>query len=148
MRDSANVDGQQELDPRALKLIQAALLLGSVLFGLVVWYVLGTGERPPLEGGMDSSLRIAFLLLAVAAVPAILAIRYLRGRAEDYQRQATLSILAWALGEGLAVFGGVIYLLTARPSAYLTGLVVLIASFAIVSAPTPPGTRDLFRPQD
>lgn len=128
----------RQVTPRALKIIRAALLMGILIFGGVIWYLHLLGPRPPLADDTRSMLSIVFLVLFVTDVAMISVIRLLQSRTLEYQQKAMLAIVAWALAEGLALFGGVIYLLTAQRLSYLIGTAVLILSFLLVPAPAPP----------
>jgi hypothetical protein len=46
--------------------------------------------------------------------------------------------VGWAFGEGVALLGGVIFLLTASPLVYLAGLLLLIAALVTVPVPEEP----------
>ena len=46
-----------------------------------------------------------------------------------------LPLIAWAIGEMPALFGGVFYLLTGDWTIYMTGLVGLVAAFALFPVP-------------
>ena len=81
---------------------------------------------------------MAFLVLLVVDLPAIVALRLFQARAADFQRKALFAVGAWAVAEGLALLGGVVYLLTARPTFLLFGTLVLLASFLVVPVPSTP----------
>ena len=118
--------------PRAavLRIIRMALLGGVVLFGAVVTYLLRQ-ERPDPPGAARSLQYVNIAFLAIAAV----GVMYIQRRHEaerDPARRSTWNIVAWALGESTALFGGVHYLLAGSPIPYLVGLAMLLASFVLV----------------
>ncbi|HEU0300120.1 MAG TPA: hypothetical protein VFR37_11710 [Longimicrobium sp.] len=116
--------------PTVLRIIRMALLGGVVMFGLVVTY-LQRQERPdaPEAAQALQYVNIAFLVGAAAGV------MYLQKKHEaerDPARRSTWNIIAWALGEATAMFGGVHYLLSGSPIPYLVGLAMLLAAFVLV----------------
>jgi hypothetical protein len=131
-----------ELNRKTLTIMRAALLAGVLLLGAAVWWVLRGGERPPLDDARESALRLFFTVLAVATAPGIIAVRFAQGRAPGFARKAQLAIVGWALGEGVALLGGVIYMLTGSPRLYLLGVLVLLAAFALVPIPRDPDPYD------
>jgi branched-subunit amino acid ABC-type transport system permease component len=101
-----------------------------VMFGAVVTY-LQSQERPEVPEAAEALqyVNIAFLVIAAAGV------MYLQRKHEaerDPARRSTWNIIAWALGEATAMFGGVHYLLSGSPIPYLVGLAMLLASFVLV----------------
>jgi hypothetical protein len=48
---------------------------------------------------------------------------------------STLAILAWSLGETVALFGGVVFFLTATPGWYVAGVVALALAFVAFPPP-------------
>jgi hypothetical protein len=55
-------------------------------------------------------------------------------RTNDPARVSSLSIIAWALGEGLAIFGGVFWYLAGTSSWYGAGLAFLVFTFLVFPA--------------
>jgi len=56
--------------------------------------------------------------------------------ADGPDRNAKVLIL-WAVGEGAALFGGVLYLLTNEPQWYGLGLLAMLTNFVLVPARRP-----------
>jgi hypothetical protein len=108
---------------------------GVVLFGLVIWYLSRQRTVEGIPPDIARSLNLAFGALAVGALIAISFVRSAQSKAATLERRGALAVAAWALAEGVALYGGVIYLLTAGPALYLIGLVILVATFVIVPAP-------------
>lgn len=109
--------------------IRFAMLVGVLLFGLVTWFARSTGT---VVVAMSADRAAALLLtgraLWVLALVGCIALYFMTRRATP-ARGATLSIVAWALGEMLALFGGAIWYLTGTPSWYLPGVTFLVLTF-------------------
>lgn len=129
------VERARPLTRPMLRLIRFVLLAGVLSFGAAVWLIHGSGQRAPVDAAAAWTLRVAFLVLLVVDFPAIVGLRLFQSRAADFQRKALFAVLAWAVAEGLALLGGVIYLLTARSTLYAVGTLVLLAAFVIVPVP-------------
>jgi hypothetical protein len=120
------------------RIIRTALVTGVVLFGLIVWYLSGQRTIEPLEAGVVRALQLAFGGLALGGLTAVAVVRSAQSKAKTVAQQGTLAVVGWAVGEGIALFGGVIYLLTTQPALYLVGLVVFLATLVMVPAPEVP----------
>jgi len=125
----------ESLTPSTLRVIRLALLGGVLLFGSVVWYLTARGTIDPLPAAGMTPLLIAFTGVSLASLFGLAVLRSQQARAEDPLRRATLAIVGWAVGEAPALLGGVIYLLSASPIAYYTGVAILLASFAVIPIP-------------
>jgi hypothetical protein len=121
--------------PAALRVIRLALLAGVVMFGSVVYYLTREGPVSDVPNEATRSLSFALMGLAAASLAALFVVRSIRDRAASYDRRSALTVVGWAVGEAPALLGGVVYLLTASPLPYLTGLSVLIASFLMIPVP-------------
>ena len=73
---------------------------------------------------------IAYSILAVS-VAAVLKGRV--GRQPDPQRRATLLIAGWAVGEGAALIGVIIFYITGQAQWYGLGLLAMVSAFAMLS---------------
>jgi hypothetical protein len=118
-----------------LRVIRVVMLVGVLAFGAAIGVIHASGQRAPVDAAAAWSLRVAFLVLLVVDLPAIVALRLFQTRAADFQRKALFTVGAWAVAAGLALLGGVVFLLTARPTFYLFGTLVLLASFLMVPVP-------------
>jgi hypothetical protein len=121
--------------PGALRVIRVALLAGVVIFGTVVFYL--TREGPVSDVPAETARYLSFVLvgLAAASLAALLVVRSVRDNTPDREKKSSLTVVGWALGEAPALLGGVIYMLTASPVPYLTGLAVLIVAFLMIPIP-------------
>lgn len=95
------------------------------------------GWTPTSAANIETLQRLALAFWAVAL--AGVAILFVRSRqVADPARQSTYSVLSWALGEMVALYGGVIYFLAGDPRAYLLGLAFLALALGIFPAPRAP----------
>jgi hypothetical protein len=89
------------------------MMLGVLLFGGVAWFMTRAPEwkapGPELLNQLSLIARIGWIAIGLTLV-----FMFLRFRdSSNPSRASTVSILAWTLGETLALFGGVILFLTA-----------------------------------
>lgn len=122
--------------PATYRIIRLALLAGQLLFGAVAWFLLRTSDAfaaddPELLG----TLRLIFFVLAAGALGGIWFLRRLRITASDPQTQAQWCIVGWALGEGLAFFGGVYYLLSGSALLFFAGLLAFALAWLLLPIP-------------
>ncbi|HEU0012216.1 MAG TPA: hypothetical protein VFQ45_00960 [Longimicrobium sp.] len=128
---SPSPEPRQHASPTALRLVRIALLTGVVVFGVIAHFLVrqdgprGTPEMAPALQWVN----IAFLVVAAAV---ILVIQPKHARAEDPAARSVYNILAWAVAESTALFGGVHFLLVGSATPYLVGLATLVASFVLV----------------
>jgi hypothetical protein len=119
--------------------IRLAMMGGVLLFGGVSWFLTQSSDWTAPEPGVGEQLtriaRIAWIVVGVALVVMFLKFR----RPADVPRASSMAILAWALGETLALLGGVVYFLTAIPGWYIAGVIVLTLTF--VAFPPPPALK-------
>lgn len=123
----------QPVEGPVLKLIRLALLGGVLVFGIVIAWLTGSGGYPA-DTSLAGVLRLAFLVLAAGTLAALMVVRTAQGRAAA-DRRGTFAIVGWALGEGIALFGGVAWLLAGELPLYLTGVAVLLVAFLLVPVP-------------
>ena len=121
-----------------LRAIRLAMMSGVLLFGGVSWFITKSPDweapDPEVIDQLTNVARIAWIAVGIALV-----VMYAKFRnTGDASRASTVSILAWALGEMLALFGGVVLFMTAFPGWYVAGLMALALSF--VAFP-PPASR-------
>jgi hypothetical protein len=124
-------------NPETLKLIRVALTAGVLAVGVAAFFITGRPDHEPSTAEFQNTMRIAFSGLAIGALAGVGVFRGMIARAEDLQRKLALVISSWALGEGVALFGGVHYLLSGDPLLYIVGVVILFAAFLLVPVPEP-----------
>src|SRR5688572_9686590 len=88
---------------RTLALIRIALLVGVLVLGVVVWFLRRSDAS---SYSVDPrGLRLAGQAVWGLATIGVLVLFLAVGRAPA-ERRATFSVIAWALGESTAVYGG------------------------------------------
>lgn len=120
--------------PRAatLRIIRVALLTGVLIFGGIAYYLTrqrGGGLGEPEGAG---ALQIANIVILVFAAVGILFVQRRHAAERDPARRSTLNITAWAMGEAVALMGGVHFMLIGNPVPYLVGLMTMLAAFVVV----------------
>ena len=108
-------------------LIRIAMLIGVLLFGAVTWFLRQSGNAP--EPPTPESARTLLWMGRAAwgaAVAGCVVLFALLQRETTPARAQRLSIIAWALGELVALFGGVVWFLTGLTQWYVSGLVFLV----------------------
>ncbi len=118
-----------------LHAIRLAMMGGVLLFGGVSWFLHRTPDWTPADPAVVAQLatvgRVMWLVAGIGLV--ILFFRF-RDAANPGQA-STLAILAWALGESVALFGGVVFFLTAAAAWYVAGVVALTIAFVAFPPP-------------
>jgi hypothetical protein len=107
-----------------------------LLFGGVSLFLTRTPDwRPPEPEVADQLTTIARIVWVIAGVALTILFLKVRG-VTDTARASSVAILSWALGETLALLGGVVFFLTASAGWYIAGVVALTLTF--VAFPSPP----------
>ncbi len=119
---------------RALKL---GLLSGVLTFGAVVWYLRSSGGAPETTVNPTALLTVGRIVWGVAIVGCLLIFNRMR-QLKTAAEQRTFSIIAWALSEGTALYGGIVFLLTGSALWYQLGLgFMVLAMLAFPGDPSP-----------
>jgi hypothetical protein len=117
--------------PQALQLIRVLLMTGVLIFGVVVLLV---HLRPNWKPGV-LPIAVEYALVAYSIL-AVLVAGVLKGRVSrerDPQRRASLLIMGWAVGEGAALIGVIIFYVTGDAQWYGLGLLAMVCSLAMLS---------------
>jgi hypothetical protein len=117
-----------------LSIIRVAMLAGVLMFGAVVWWLRRGGSAAGVEPAAIANVRMLAAVWLAVSVSGLAALFALTSRQVDEARRRTLSIVAWALGEGAALAGGVVYLVAGDPRWYLGGVFVLLLAFVLFPA--------------
>lgn len=118
--------------------IRIAMLGGVLLFGGVSWMLQRTpGWSPAPAADVETLKRLAPVFWAVA-IAGVGVLFVQARRVTDPARRGTFAVVAWALGEMVALYGGVIYFLAGDARGYLLGLLFLALSLTIFPAPRAP----------
>jgi hypothetical protein len=113
-----------------LAIVRIALLVGVLMFGAVTYYVHRGAEWRAAQPDALSTLRLAMLSTWVVAVLLLLVLRARLARLTESAGRSVL-IIAWAIGEAAALFGGVYYFLSGEPQWFIIGLFLMLASFIL-----------------
>jgi hypothetical protein len=118
-----------------LPAIRLAMMGGVLLFGGVSWFLTSMPDWTAPDAAIAGQLtRVA--TVAWVVVGAALTVMFVKFRdSTNVARASSVAILAWALGETLALLGGVIFFLTALPGWYLAGVIALTLTFVAFPAP-------------
>lgn len=130
MANFSNTPGMPQQKATVLRIIRIALLSGMLMFGAIV-YLLISREGPR---GIESAqaLQVVNIAFLIGAAAALLFIQRRHAAEPDPAKRSTLNIIAWAVGETTAMFGGVHYLLVGSPAPYVVGVMMMLASFVLV----------------
>ena len=113
---------------RILGLIRIALLVGVLAFGGVVWYLRRSGGA---SYDVDPrGLRVAGQAVWGLTTLGTLGLFLAAGRAAP-ERRATFAVIAWALGEATAIYGGLFWMLLGERQWYLYGVACLLLTYFI-----------------
>ena len=118
-----------------LRAIRLAMMGGVLLFGGVSWFLHRSPDWVPPDPMVFNQLARIAPVVALAVILG-LAVVFLKFRNTTNAAQAsTVAILAWSLGETLALFGGVIFYLTAASGWYIAGVIALVLAFVAFPPP-------------
>jgi hypothetical protein len=113
---------------RALAVIRIALLVGVLVFGGIIWHLRTSGDTSYNVNAraLRTAGQAVWALMTVGTLGLFVAV----GRVTA-ERRATLSVLAWALGEATAIYGGLFWLLLGDKQWYLYGVACLLLTYFI-----------------
>ncbi|MCI0437156.1 MAG: hypothetical protein L0271_26500 [Gemmatimonadetes bacterium] len=117
------------------RMIRFALFAGVIVFGGVAWYVSAGNAADDGTAAIYRTLGLVFMAVTVMALSGLPVLRKGMERAATPDQRAGLMIAGWALGEGVALFGAVILLMTGRPLLFIVGAGLLIVAFAAFPIP-------------
>ena len=113
---------------RTLALIRIALLVGVLVFGGVVWFLRRTSD--PSYPVNPQGLRVAGQAVGGLMTVGTLGLFLAAGKASP-ERRAAFSVVAWALGEATAIYGGLFWMMLGDPQWYLYGVACLLLTYFI-----------------
>ncbi|MEO6447369.1 MAG: hypothetical protein ABIZ91_16700 [Gemmatimonadaceae bacterium] len=109
--------------------IRFAMMLGVLLFGGVTWFLRQSGEGDTMDQSLLPSLLWIARGLWVLAIAGCIGLFGVLRNTTSPARVSQLSIIGWALGESVALLGGVVWFVTGSPAWYLPGVVFLLLTF-------------------
>lgn len=130
--------GQSAPTPAAQQIIRIGLVTGVFAFGAIAWYLRQNQEAT--SGGADADglatiLPMVFAAVLIGSAGVVFLFRRRRLAASTPAEIATTNIVGWALGEGVALFGAVILMLTGNVVFFAAGVVYMLAVFVMFPVP-------------
>lgn len=119
---------------KVLFLIRLAMTVGVVTFVAVAWFLHGRGQPPLTSPSSLTALTTAMYTAVGISAAVVMALRLRIAGAEPAMRRS-LSVVAWAIGEFAAIFGGVMLFLTGEVRLVLPGALVFALALAAVRIP-------------
>lgn len=122
----------------AQQIIRIGLLTGVFAFGAIAWYLRQNQEETPAGAEGDALvtiLPIVFAAVLIGSAGVVFLFRKRRQTASSMAEIATTNIVGWALGEGVALLGAVILMLTGNVVYFAAGVVYMLAVFAMFPVP-------------
>lgn len=117
----------------ALRLVRLAMVVGTLGFGAVVWVLFRQNVmHPELTAPRARLYRDLAIAAWVAGSIGLGTVLLLRQRLTDELRDPTYAVIGWAIGEAVAIVGGVFYLLTDLAQFYVLGLIFFGAALLMV----------------
>lgn len=117
--------------PQPLQLIRLFLMTGVLLFGAVVLVVHRKPNWKP--GVLPIAVEYVLVAYSIMAVSIAAVLKGRVGREREPQRRASLLLVGWAVGEGAALIGVIIFYITGQAQWYGLGLLAMVCSFAMLS---------------
>ena len=118
-----------------LRVLRLALVSGVLVFGAVVWFLRRSGGAPEPSVDPAALLIAGRLVWGVAVVGCSVLYLHLR-RVTSAVQYRSGSIIAWALGEATAIYGGVVFLLAGTAFWYQLGVGFMV--LAVLAFPGEP----------
>lgn len=115
-------------------LIRLAMTVGVITFCAVAWFLQGRGQPSPVSPSALTTLTTVMYTSVGIAAAVVMALRLRIASAEPAMRRS-LSVVAWAVGEFAALFGGVLLFLTGEWPLVLPGALVFALALAAVRIP-------------
>jgi hypothetical protein len=113
---------------RTLALIRIALLVGVLVFGGIVWYLRRSGDAtyPVNPRGLRVAGQAVWGLMTLGTLGL-----YIGAGKASAERRAAFSVVAWALGEATAIYGGLFWMMLGDSQWYLYGVACLLLTYFI-----------------
>lgn len=127
---------QQKPSPRlVLGIVRIALLSGVLLFGGIAYAIRQGGAPPSVPADQAATLRLVGMIIWGVALAALVGMRLVLAERLSTGRDTQLPLVAWAIAEAPALFGGVYFLLAGDWTIWLAGVVGLAASYVLFPVP-------------
>lgn len=115
-------------------------MTGVLLFGVVVLFVHRQPNWKP--GVLPIAVLYALVAYSILAVSIAAVLKGRVGRERDQQRRASMLLVGWAVGEGPALLGVVIFYITGQVQWYGYGLLAMVSSFVMLLPGAASATAD------
>ena len=112
------------------------MMAGILLFAGVSWFMHRAPDWQQPPPGLVDSLSTFGRVLWGAAGAGLVVLFLVRRNAESPIRASNLAIVAWSMGEALAIFGVVFFYLTAVPVWFIAGILAMSITFVAYPPPT------------
>lgn len=113
-----------------MQIVRLALVAAPVIVAVLFWQLRRAADAEISPAA--NQMYIGAIFLWLLGLSALAAFRSQLRRAESDAVRATTLLMAWAVGEGVALFGAVDYFLTGGWSWYVAGLALLVADAFIL----------------
>ncbi len=122
----------QGMKPPVLNIVRFAMLGGVLFFAAIAWFLTSSGQMGAAGNDeLAGVLRYVFYGLLVVDLGALWLVRQRIDRAETFEKKGPLLLIGYALGEGLALYGIVYWLVTGGMLLFFVGLLVFLAAFLV-----------------
>lgn len=105
------------------------MLAGVLTFGGVVYFLRRNGDAPGVNAEQARSFLWIGRALGGLSIAGCLILFKMLQRERSATKRQSYQIVAWALGEMVALYGAAIWFLTGSPSWYTQGLIFLGLAF-------------------
>jgi hypothetical protein len=110
-------------------IIRIAMLAGVLTFGGVVYFLRKNGDAPGVNAEQAKSLLWIGRSIWGMAIAGCLVLFVLSQRERSPGKVNNYQIIAWVLGESVALYGAMLWFLTGSPTWYTPGLIYLGLTF-------------------
>jgi hypothetical protein len=111
--------------------IRLAMMGGVLLFGGVSWFLHRTPDWTPADTVAVDSLVMVGRFMWIGVILGLAALWFRSRSSTSAAQSSTFAIIAWSLGETLALFGGVLYFLSDVTGWYVAGVLLLAITFVV-----------------
>jgi hypothetical protein len=126
----SNVPSPSPEQVKITGMIRMSFVMGVLLLGAVTYFIHRQGNYTPPGDSQPFRMLVGAAMLVGAGIIGFGRMRL--GKANTLPDLQTSQLIGWAGGEMAALAGGVHYLLTGDPTAYIVGLFVLVGSLIVI----------------
>lgn len=111
-------------------LIRMSMVIGVLLFGAVVWFLRRNDAGPYASSDFPLAAIMPFAL--GAGLVGAFVMRSVVGHAVSPAERFSRLLIGWAIGEAVALLGGVHYFMTGDPKWFLGGLFAFLIALVLL----------------